>query len=197
MIDINDLDRHVGQYVDLQNADEGAAGYLVDIQDEVHYEPGPTRWVVFDWGQSFPVSAETVITFPEPPEGETPPDFINPVRAVHLAMHDEASCADAANCAYEEQAVRALKALRIWRMKQTDALWENRYVRRVRSYAETGDGHDVGEIIRDAVHEGAPPHMIDRMKTVASRILEKTQPGQPEDTEVEPDFDPFASKWKG
>lgn len=191
MTDINDLDRHIGRYVDLQDGEDGGSGFLVDVKDEVDYTPKPVRWISFDWGQGFPVSADTAMAFPDPPLGEEPPEFNNPIRAMHLAVHNGARCHDVENCVHEGQSVRAMRALRIWRMKQTDAFWENQYVRKVRAYAKSGDAHDVGDIIRDATFEGAPPHMIDRMKRIATEELKQSAQGQPDSPEPGPDWDPF------
>lgn len=189
MTDINDLDRHIGRYVDFSQGDDGAAGFLVDIDDLVEYDPKPTRWITFDWGQGWPVTEDTEMSFPDPPKGGEKPSMVNPVRAVHLAMHDGGECRNAETCDYEGLAIRAVRGFRNWRIRQCDAYWENKYVRRVYGYAEDGNTHEMGEVIREAERREAPPHMIERMEAIAEKCLE----GQSPSSYGDPDCFPFSS----
>lgn len=184
MTDINDLDQHVGRYVDITSPDgTGASGFLVEVSDQIEYQPHPARIAILDYGYGWPVGQDTRIDFPDPPESHSDPEAVGPVRAMHLAMHYGDECEDVEECTYERLAVHAIRGFREWQMKQVDAYWENQYVSKVRSYAKSGDGHEVGDVIRDARHEGAPPHMVDRMERIAREHL-----GDPEPVE---DWDPF------
>lgn len=177
MTDIHDLDRHIGRYVDLQEDGEGMAGFLIDVGDEVDYIPKPVRYVTLDYGFGMRVSADTALTFPEPPGDQQPPKVVSPVRAMHLAMHAGRPCVDEVNCAYEGRAVRALRAFREWRMRQSDAFWQHHFVREVRGYAQQGDMESVGEIMRDARDEGAPQHILDHLQIMADRAAKASREG--------------------
>lgn len=166
MTDINDLDRHIGAYVDLSEGEHGAAGFLVDVSDDVKYEPRPVRWVALDWGQGWPVSADTAITvLAEPPAGEHLPESVrNPIQVMHEAMHAESECADRSHCPEAASARTALKAFRRWQERQSEQYWVHTYVNRVKG--GLNDADFTSNFIRDARSEGAPPHIIERMQSL-------------------------------
>lgn len=167
--DIHDLDRHIGRYVTLTEGSESAAGFLVDVVDDVKYEPRPVRWIALDWGQGWPVSADTMVTVsPEPPAGESKPDGVqNPIDVMHRAMHDGGDCPEGTRCLKPTYAHTALRSFRQWQEKQSDRYWVHHYVNRVK--AVLGDDNSVSDLIRDAKSEGAPPHIVERMQDILDR----------------------------
>lgn len=178
MTDIHDLDRHIGRYVSLEEGGEGMSGFLVDVADEVDYIPKPVRHVMLDYGYGFRVSEDTELIFPEPPADQRAPEVMGPVRLMHLAMHRDVDCPSPSgveNCTYEGMAVRALRQLRIWRMRQSDAYWQHRFVRRVREMRSDPAG--VTTLIEQAAGEGAPEHILDHLQIIATRAA-KAAKGQ-------------------
>lgn len=176
MTDIHDLDRHIGRYVSLEEGGEGMSGFLVDVADEVDYIPKPVRHVMLDYGCGFRVSEDTELTFPGPPPGEQPPEVVSPVRLMHLAMHRDVECPSPSgveNCTYEGMAVRALRQFRIWRMRQSDAYWQHRFVRRVRELRNDPTG--VKALIEQAAGEGAPGHILDHLQILAARAAKTAE----------------------
>ncbi len=118
MTDIHDLDQHIGRYIDVQEGNFGAAGFLVNVLDRVEYVPEPVRWITLDWGQGVRVSADTVLTFPKIPKGEQVPRIVNPIQVMHDEMHGDRSCREGGGCAYRGLAIRALRGFRSWHMQQ-------------------------------------------------------------------------------
>lgn len=164
--DIHSLDQYIGRYVDLSEDGEGMAGFLVDVCDDVDYVPHPVRSVSLDYGYGMRVSENTVITTPDPPEGETAPRVENPVQIVH-AILDGRPCSSA-GCANRGRALLAVRAMRVWRMRQTDAYWQHAYVSKVRGYAKSCI-QSAGEIAREARDEGAPPHILEMLDGIIDR----------------------------
>lgn len=166
MTDIHDLDQYTGRYVTLTDPDgESAAGYLVRVLDDVDYIPYPVRHVVLDWGQGWRVSEDTeVLVAKQSPDGQQIPDFSSPLDVLHRAAHPAGACPDF-NC--DVRARRQLRALRVWRMKQEDAYWQHKYVRRVRELRD--DLEQVARVIAEADREGAPPRILDHLEIVATR----------------------------
>jgi hypothetical protein len=164
--DIHDLDRHIGRYVTLAEGEASAAGFLVDVIDDVKYDPRPVRWITLDWGQGWPVSADTAITVaPEPPAGESLPNGVqNPIDVMHRAMHAGSDCTEGARCLKSTYAYAALRAFREWQERQSDRYWVHHYVDRVK--ASPDDDRLASNLIREAKSEGAPPHIIDCMQSL-------------------------------
>lgn len=163
--DIHALDQYIGRYVDLAENGEGMAGFLVDVCDEVDYIPHPVRSVTFDYGYGFRVSADTVVTTPDPPEGQAPPSTENPVDLIHGIL-DGRPCSDA-GCVNRVGALRSVRAMRIWRMRQTMAYWQHIYVSRARAFRD--DPVSLSDVRREVVHEGAPQEIIDHIDSIALR----------------------------
>jgi hypothetical protein len=163
--DIHTLDQYIGRYVDLTENGEGMAGFLVDVCDEVDYIPHPVRSVTLDYGYGFRVSADTVIATPDPPEGLTSPRTENPVALVHGIL-DGRPCSDA-GCANRGRALNSVRAMRVWRMRQTMAYWQHLYVSRARAFRD--DPVSLSDVRREAVHEGAPQEIIDHIDSIALR----------------------------
>lgn len=174
--DIHDLDRHIGRYVSIEQDGEGADGYLVDVLDEVDYMPDPVRWVTLDWGQGFRVGSRTSFTFPDPPEGERPPQITGPVRRMHLAMHSDGMCLTPDICTYEGVAVRALREVRVWRMKQDDRYWKHTYVRPAQAAVRESQAK-VRQIAWEATLEGAPQHIQDLLDAAIFRAAKWGEEG--------------------
>lgn len=172
MTDIHDLDRHIGRYVSLEEDGDSASGFLVDVHDEVDYTPNQVRWIVLDWGQGWRVSERTVLTFPGAPDGETC-TVVGPVRRIHLVMHGERVCRTPEHCTFEGMAVRAVREIRIWRMKQNRAYWQWRYLGRARQESAVG----VEGLIAEAVSEGAPAEFVDHLQIVKQRAVKKEGQG--------------------
>jgi hypothetical protein len=164
--DIHDPDRYIGRYVTLAEDDESAAGFLVDVTDDVRYEPRPVRWVALDWGQGWPVSADTTITVaPEPPVEPEPDNVQNPIDVMHRAMHAGGDCTEGTHCIKSTYAYAALRAFRGWQERQSDRYWVHHYVDRVK--ASPDDDSLASNLIREAKSEGAPlahhrPHAVPR-----------------------------------
>lgn len=167
--DIHTLDQYIGKYVDLSEGEDGMAGFLVDVYDVVDYIPHPVRAVSLDYGYGFRVSADTVIRVLEAPDGQEPPKVENPVQLVHAVM-DGRPCSDA-GCANRGRALLAVRAMRVWRMRQEDAFWEYKYVRQVRGYAKSCLT-SASDIAREARDEGAPPHIMEKMDAILKRAME-------------------------
>jgi hypothetical protein len=161
--DIHELDQYIGQYVSLDENGEGMAGFVVDVYDKVEYAPHPVRSVIMDYGYGFAVGAHTVITTPDPPEGEIAPSVENPVQLVHAVL-DGKPCPNA-GCVNRGRALLAVRAMRVWRLRQDDAYWKHEYV--TRAYGCMDDPVSMGDVIREARHEGAPPHILETMKSIA------------------------------
>lgn len=171
--DIHDLDQYIGQYVSVTQGEGGGSGFVVDVADQVDYIPEPIRWITFDYGMGWPISADTEIVMDEPPTGQQAPEGVeNPVQVIHLAMHADGQCPDEKRCLYIARARKGLRALRIWRMKQSDQYWKNQYVNRLRRLLD--DPVSVGDILREARHEGCPPHIQDHMQAIVDRAAEGT-----------------------
>lgn len=171
MTDINDLDRHIGRYVDLSSKGEGASGFLVDVLDEIDYIPEPVRWVTLDWGQGWRVGSDTVISFPEPPHDEEC-DIVGPVRRIHLAMHGDRQCEKPDICTFEGMAVLAVRETRVWRMKQSRAYWQHRYISRARGMKTDPDG--IERLIQESIAEGAPMEFVEHLQIIKHRALMAT-----------------------
>lgn len=171
MTDIHDLDRYIGRYVVISEGNEGGAGYLVDVSDNVNYDGDAFRWVTFDWGQGWPVREKTEITLADPPAGEAAPGVENPIDVMHEAIHasDGTSCESSdLSCVSAMRAYGALAAFRRWRMKQADQYWMHHYVDKL--LALRNDPVSVTDLIREARSEGAPPHILERMQEVVDRV---------------------------
>lgn len=165
MTDINDLDQYLGKYVELIDPDgEVAAGFLVRIHDEVDYIPYPVRTVMLDWGQGWRIGEETEVNILPAPRGQKAPQLISGIDVLHEFAHD-GGCPDS-NC--RMRARRQLRALRGWRMRQDDAYWKHRYIRRMRE--NCGDPVASAYILGQAIQEGAPENIIDHLKTLAARL---------------------------
>lgn len=164
--DIHGLDRYIGQYVSLSEGVDGMAGWVVDVVDKVEYRPHPTRAVVLDYGYGFSVSETTEITLvtPSAQDGVRPYWAANPIDMVHKTMHAGSDCIDGDACVLAGQARQAVRDMRIWRLKQTNAYWKHHWVDKARGYA--ADPCSVSEIYRDARDEGAPPHVLDAIEAV-------------------------------
>lgn len=161
--DIHALDQYVGQYVSLEENGEGMAGFVVDVYDKVEYAPHPVRSVVLDYGYGFSVSANTVITTPDAPGGETPPAVENPVQLVHAVL-DGKPCSNA-GCVNRGRALLAVRTMRIWRMRQDDAYWKHEYVNK--AYGCMDDPVSLGEIFSEARCEGAPAHILEKLESIS------------------------------
>ncbi|MFE0472741.1 hypothetical protein ACFW2V_14100 [Streptomyces sp. NPDC058947] len=170
MSDIHDLDRYIGRYITLTEGGDSAAGFLVDVVDDVRYAPRPVRWVTLDWGQGWPVTAETAITVaPEPPAGERLPDSVqNPIDVMHLAMHAGGNCTEGAHCLKATYAYTALRSFRQWQERQSDRYWVHHYVDRMK--ADPGNERFTARLIQEARAEGAPQHIVERMQSLADHV---------------------------
>lgn len=166
--DIHGLDQYIGRYIAISEGSEGAAGWLVDVADDVKYDGGPHRWVTFDWGQGWLVRETTEITLGEPPAGETAPEVENPIEMMHQAMHrsDGSRCQIPSFCPFRMHLPSALRDFREWQMKQGDQYWVCHYVKRLKGFL--GDPVSVGELLRDARAEGVPPHILERMQNLVN-----------------------------
>lgn len=166
--DIHGLDRYIGRYVSFSEGADGMAGWVVDVVDKIEYRPHPTRAVVLDYGYAFSVSDTTeIVVTAEPSQGDPKPEWVrNPIEAMHEAMHRGSDCLDGTACAFIGHAYHALRAMRLWRMRQDDAYWKHHWVDKARSYA--ADPLSVGEIYRDARDEGAPPHILDAIAAITN-----------------------------
>lgn len=174
MTDINDLDQYLGKYVSLTDPDgEGAAGFLVQVLDEVDYIPYPVRTVVLDWGQGWRVGESTEVDACQAaPDGQEAPRVTGGIDVLHEFAHD-GGCPDG-NC--RVRARRQLRALREWRMKQENAYWQHRFVRRVRKNRE--DPAAVAHVIRQAEEEGAPQDILDHLQILAERAYKAVAMGE-------------------
>lgn len=177
MTDINDLDQYLGRYVVLTDPDgESAAGFLVKIHDEIDYVPHPMRSVMLDWGQGWRIGESTEVDVypgdPTQPDGPKVYPVTSGIDILHEFAHD-GGCPDM-NC--RVRARRQLRALREWRMKQEDAYWQHRYVRRVRENRE--DPAAVAYIIRQAHEEGAPENILDHLQILAERAYKAVAQGE-------------------
>lgn len=170
MTDINDLDQYLGRYVVLTDPDgESAAGFLVQIHDAVDYIPYPVRSVMLDWGQGWRIGEPTEVdVYPASPDGRKSITVPNGIDVLHKAAH-EGRCPDM-NCWV--RARTQLRELRRWRMKQEDAYWQHKYIRRVRENRDDPDA--VANLISRAAKEGAPGHIIDNLKIIAMRAAKAT-----------------------
>jgi hypothetical protein len=168
--DIHDLDRYIGRYVTLAEGEESAAGFLVDVADDVKYTTRPVRWITLDWRQGWPISADTAITVaPEPPAGERLPDGVcNPIDVMHRAMHAGSDCVEGPHCIKSTYAYSALRSFRQWQERQCDQYWVHHYVNRLKACLDDDD--TTGNLIRDARHEGAPSHILDRMQSLVDYV---------------------------
>jgi hypothetical protein len=83
---------------------------------------------------------------------------------------DGRPCWDA-NCPNRARAFKAMRALRVWRMKQADQYWLHHYVKRLEVFRD--DPRSVDELIREARSEGAPPHILERMQTIATETNQR------------------------
>jgi hypothetical protein len=164
--DLHDLDKFIGRYVVISEGPNGAAGWLVDVSDDVKYDGGAHRWVALDWGQGWPVRETTEIIPGKPPAGETAPEVENPIEVMHRAMHrsDGSRCRIPALCPFGKHLPLALRDFREWQAKQGDQYWVHHYVKRLKGFL--GDPISVGELLRDARAEGAPPHILERMQSM-------------------------------
>lgn len=162
--DIHSLDQYIGHYVVISEGHEGASGWLVDVSDDVKYDGGPHRWVSLDWGQGWPVRETTEIVLGQPPEGEPAPEVENPIQLIHQQM-DGRPCADAL-CPNLARAPKVMRAIRVWQMKQSDHYWVHHYVKPLKNLL--ADPVSVGDLLRDARSEGAPPHILDRMQSLVN-----------------------------
>lgn len=164
MTDINDIDQYLGKYIELIDPDgESAAGFLVKIHDEIDYIPEPVRTVMLEWGQGWRIGESTEVNIIPAPEGSRPPQVISGIDVLHEFAHD-GWCPDE-NC--RVRARRQLRALREWRMKQENAYWQHRFVRRARENRE--DPGAVVHVIRQAEEEGAPQDILDHLQILAER----------------------------
>lgn len=170
--DIHNLDQYIGKYVSITDGRDSAAGCIVDVFDALEYGDEISRWVVFDWGQSWRVLDRSVIEVADPPPGDAAPEVESPIRAMHRSMEDE-PCANPESCPNEWRAASALYAFRVWRTKQTDAYWRHAYVRPLRGLL--GDPDAVGDLMRDAMQEGAPVHIVDHMKMIVKQAQESPE----------------------
>lgn len=160
--DIHALDQYIGRYVTISEGAEGAAGFLVDVNNDVNYDGGAHRWVTLDWGQGWPVRETTEINLAQPLDGQVAPEVENPIQIVHQQM-DGRPCSDAA-CPNAARAPQAMRALRVWQAKQADQYWVHHYVDRLKALLD--DPVSVGDLLRDARIEGAPPHIVERMQSL-------------------------------
>lgn len=158
--DIHALDQYIGRYVSISEGAEGAAGYIVDVGDNVNYDGGAHRWVTLDWGQGWPVRATTVIAPALPPTGQVAPEVENPVQIIHQQM-DGKPCSDL-DCPNRMRAPKVMRALRAWQARQADQYWIHHYMDKLKSLLD--DPVSVGDILREARHEGVPPHILKRME---------------------------------
>jgi len=171
--DINDLDQYLGKYIELIDPDgESAAGFLVRIYDEIDYIPEPVRTVMLDWGQGWRIGESTEVNIIPTPEGSRPPQVIGGIDVLHEFAHD-GGCPDA-NC--RVRARRQLRALREWRMKQENAYWQHRFVRRVRENRE--DPAAVAHVIQEAEGEGVPQDILDHLQILAERACKAVATGR-------------------
>lgn len=168
--DIHDLDRHVGRYVSITSANgEGGSGYVTKIGDAVDYPEGvPSRAVGFDWGGGWLVDENTVVEEIEPLDQYEPGLIRNPIEVMHEAMHaaDRTVCIGP-ECPHGSRATVALRAFRAWQVKQGDKYWKYQHIQKLRAHLE--DPASIGEILGDARHEGAPPHIMDQLEAIAER----------------------------
>lgn len=173
MTDIHDLDQYVGKYIALTDPDgESAAGFLVQVHDEVDYIPYPVRSVMLDWGAGWRVGERTEIdVFPAAPNGEAPPKVIGAIDVLHEAAH-VGPCPDS-NC--RMRARRQLRALREWRMKRDNAYWQYRFVRRMRENRD--DPVTVTYLLGQAVQEGAPEEILSHLQIIAERAAKAVREG--------------------
>jgi hypothetical protein len=173
MTDFNDLDQFLGRYVSLTDPDgESAAGFLIQIRDEVDYIPHPVRSVMLDWGQGWRVGKDTEVdVYPASPQGQKTVQVTSGIDILHEFAH-EGGCPDM-NC--RVRARGQLRALRVWRMKQEDAYWQHRYVRQVRESRE--DPAAVAYIMEEAAQEGAPENIMDHLRIIAERAYKAAAEG--------------------
>lgn len=174
--DIHGLDRHIGRYAVLTNGQDSAAGFIVNVLDEVHYNPEPCRWITLDWGQGWPVTRDTTISIEEPPAGEKLPGGVrNPIEEMHQALHSDTSACRVPDgrCPYARQSATGLRTFRLWRQRQGDAYWMHVWVERARGYAGHDDG-SVSEIYRGARNEGAPVHILEMIEALSAGDSEET-----------------------
>jgi hypothetical protein len=171
--DINDLDQYLGRYVTLTDPDgESAAGFLVRIHDAVDYIPHPVRTVMLDWGQGWRIGEDTdVDVLPGAPEGQQPPQVLSGIDILHEFAHD-GGCPDM-NCRVRARV--QLRELRRWRMKQEDAYWTYKYVRRARAHRDDPDA--VAHLIERAVRECAPMRVVDHLRIIAERAHKAASEG--------------------
>lgn len=173
MTDINDLDQYLGKYVELIDPDgESAAGFLVKIHDEVDYIPHPVRSVMLDWGLGWRIGLFTEVNVLPAPQDQQAPQVTSGIDVLHEFAHD-GGCPDM-NCRI--RARRQLRALREWRMKQENAYWQYRFVRRIRE--SRNDPAAAVEILTQAAEEGAPEIVLEHLKATAARSL-KGAKGKP------------------
>lgn len=164
--DIHDLDQYIRKYVDIDDSGHGgASGYVVDIDDNVTYSQGPSRWITLDWGQGWLIRPTTRIAVIEPPPGTEVPMVGNPIDIIHAQM-DGRPC-PGPDCVNRERAPKAMRALRAWRARQSDQYWIHHFVRPLKSFL--GDPSAVDDLLREARSEGAPPHVVERMESMTNR----------------------------
>lgn len=169
--DIHSLDRYIGRYVSMSNGVDGMAGYAVNVLDKVEYTPGPVRVVVLNYGFGFPVGADTEIDLAVPPNGEVAPEVENPIVALHRALHaDDSTKCIGPECPHGTRSTVALRSFRVWQMRQSDQYWKNVWVDKAEAFRH--DPCSVGEILRDAGEQGAPPHILDSIRAIAEKARE-------------------------
>lgn len=167
MTDINDLDQYIGRYVTITDPDgKGCSGFIVEVFDEVHYDPHPTRTIVTDYGYGWPVGEATdVNVLPASPYGEKPPQVTGAIDVLHQAAHS-GKCPDG-NC--RVRARTQVRAFREWRMKATREYWDHRYLEKVRYYVKAGDMPALMGVIDKMVGEGASDQVVAHFKALADR----------------------------
>lgn len=164
--DIHALDQYIGNYVDISEGEHGAAGFLVNVSDNVNYNDGDAfRWVTLDWGHGWPIRATTRITMAQPPAKEAAPITENPVQIIHQQM-DGHPCSDP-DCPNRTRALKVMRALRAWQARQNDQHWIHHYLDKLKSLLD--DPVSVGDLLREARSEGAPPHILDRMQSLVDQ----------------------------